>query len=217
MIFLNFIIKHAPIILLASINSIIIAFGSFFLGFILSILISSAQYFNNFFINKFIKIYLLIIQGTPMMAQIVFWYYFLPSIGIQISSIFIAIIAIGINSGAYLSQVIQSGILAIDKEQIDSAKVFGFNNMQIIRYIIFPQAINIIFPSLINEVITLMKDSSLASTIGVIEIYKESRSIINQTYDVLSTFILLSIIYIIFTFLILKIGNILHRKFNYYD
>jgi polar amino acid transport system permease protein len=118
---------------------------------------------------------------------------------VQLDAFWTAVIAIGCNSSAYLSQIFRSGIQSINRGQFEAAYVLGFSKIQTLRYIILVQALTIIFPALGNEFITLVKDSSLASIIGVSELSKEGRLIISRTYDAISIFTMIAILYLVVT------------------
>lgn len=142
---------------------------------------------------------IMVIQGTPMIVQIVFFYYGLK---LPFSPLVVAIIAIGINSSAYISQVILSGINAVPKGQIEAAMTLGVSQFQTTRYIILPQAVRTVLPALGNEFATLIKDSSLAYIVGVNELFKQSRTIMSSTYDVVTVYIATALLYFIMTSLI---------------
>lgn len=167
------------------------------------------------FFNILVMIFVTIIRGTPMLIQILCAFYLLPQLGINIDAFWMAIIAIGCNSSAYISQIIRSGIQAVNKGQIEAAHVLGLTKIQTMRYIILPQAIAVVIPALGNEFVTLIKDSSLASIIGVSELTKEGRLIISRTYDAISIFTAIALLYLIITsavsFFIYKLEQRMHR------
>ena len=150
-------------------------------------------------ISFVISCYVAFFRGTPMLIQILFIFYVLPQFGITIPSFWTASIAIGLNSCAYISQILRSGISAVGKGQIEAARALGFNKIKTIRYIVFPQAFRVALPALGNEMITLIKDSSLASIIGVMELTKEGSIIRSRTYDGFSILLAVACIYLILT------------------
>lgn len=158
-----------------------------------------------------------IIKGTPMLVQITFAFYLLPQIGLHMSAFWTAIVAIGINSSAYLSSIIGAGINAIPIGQIESAYVLGFSRWQTMRYIVLPQVFIMLFPALGNEFITLVKDSSLASIIGVMELAKEASIMRSRTYDVITTYAIIACIYIVLTGSITAILACIKRRMNRVD
>lgn len=169
------------------------------IGFTLGILLALAQTGSRKFLNMLATVFVTIIRGTPMLVQIMIVFYILPQLGIFLSAYWSAIVAIGLNSGAYLSQTIRAGILSIGKGQWEAAQVLGFTRGQTLRYIIFPQALRVILPAIGNELITLLKDSSLASTIGVVELVKEGSLIVSRTYKVIPVYCMIALIYLAMT------------------
>ncbi len=179
------------------------------IGFSLGTLLAVIGASNIPLLNFFVTIYITIIRGTPMLIQIFFAFYLLPQLGITLPPIWAAIIAIGLNSAAYISQVIKSGIASVSKGQIEAAQVLGFSKIQTARYIILPQAIRVVLPALGNEFITLIKDSSLASIIGVAELTRQGQFIISRTLDVATIFSAVAFLYLVLTslvsFLVMKL------------
>jgi len=146
-----------------------------------------------------VGIYVTLVRGTPMLVQILFLFYVLPQFGLMIAPFWAASLAIGLNSSAYVSQIIRSGVNAVPKGEIEAASTLGFSRLQTMIYIIFPQAFRMTLPALGNELITLVKDSSLASIIGVMELTKEASVIRSRTYDAFSILLAVSIIYLVLT------------------
>ena len=191
--------KIFPLFAKASINTLIIAFCATLIGLFGGIILALGQRSTQKFFNYFASLYIMIIRGTPMIVQIVFLYY---ALNLPIPPICIAILAIGMNSAAYISQTIKTGIQAVHKGEIEAALVMGFSKGQITQYIILPQAFRAIFPSLGNEFVTLIKDSSLAYIIGVHEIFKESRNLLSTTYDVVTVYVAVTLFYFTITTII---------------
>jgi len=204
-----------PALLKGAQATITLAAGSCVIGLGFGLLIALAQTSKSTILKTLVHIYITIIRGTPMLIQIAFMYYgILPLIGLALSPFWTALIAIGLNSAAYVSQVLKSGILSIGKGQLEAAKVLGLTQMQTVRYIIVPQALRAVLPALGNEFITLIKDSSLASTIGVVELFKEGSIIISQTYDALTVYVGVALTYLVLTSTLSAIVYRLERKFN---
>lgn len=206
--------QSLPMLCKGMVISIEITFFALMIGLGLGTILGIVESKGHWILRYFIKVYVTIIRGTPMIVQISFFYYLLPQFGLSFSALQTAIIAIGLNSSAYISQIIKSGISAVGKDQVEAAKVLGFTNLQSIYYFVLPQAIRYVLPALANESITLIKDSSLASIIGVNEMYKESRSIISQTYDVVSIYVLLAFLYLMLTGIISLTAQQLEKRMN---
>lgn len=213
---LNFLTNVATQLIKASGTSLAIAFFASCLGFIGGTILGVLQSGNSKFAKYLIGLYVTIFRGTPMLLQIMFFYLLSLQMGFNISAFTVAIISIGLNSSAYISQVIRSGIKSVPQGQIEAAQTLGISNFNITRYIILPQAIQIVIPALANEFITLIKDSSLASLIGVVELYKRGSIIISQTHDAITVYILMGLIYLILTttlsIIVLKLENKLNKQ-----
>jgi len=189
-------IKVAPQLIIACGKTLKIAFFSTCIGLTGGVLLALFQRSSFFIVRSLANIYIALIRGTPMVVQIVFFYY---GLRLPCSPIVTAIIAIGLNSSAYISQVILSGIAAVKKGEIEAAFVLGLSKFQTMHYIILPQAIRIVLPAIGNELVTLIKDSSLAYIIGVNELFKQSRAIMSTTYDVITIYILVALLYFMMT------------------
>ncbi|MEX0849488.1 MAG: amino acid ABC transporter permease [Candidatus Dependentiae bacterium] len=199
MLDINIVYEYWPAIVNGTLKTVQIAFCSCILGVIGGTSIGLLQAYAPKYVRRIISLITGAIKGTPMLIQITFAFFLLPQIGIQISAFWTTVIAIGINSSSYLSSVIYGGIKAIPMGQIEAAHVLGFSRLQTIRSIILPQAFSIVFPALGNELITLIKDSSLASIIGVMELTKEAAIMRSRTYDVITTYTVVACIYLILT------------------
>lgn len=210
----NLIAQNFPALLKGTVISLEIAFLSCLIGLILGTILGVLQTRKNKIVNSIIVSYLTILRGTPMLIQIAFMYFVLPNIGIYVSAFYCAIIAIGLNSSAYICEIVRGGINSVGKGQIEAAKCLGFTPMQIVRYIILPQAFAVTMPALGNEFIILIKDSSLASTIGVMELFKEGKYVINQTYDALSVYFAIALIYLSITITLTFLIKILEKRLN---
>lgn len=199
MIDISLIIDSLPMLLAGLLVTLQIAGVGCGIGLSLGTLLALMQTSQLGLLRGIVATYVTIIRGTPMLIQILCAYYVLPQIGIQIPALWVAIIAIGLNSAAYISQIIRSGISSVSIGQIEAGKVLGLTTTQIARYIVLPQAFRVVLPALGNEFVTLIKDSSLASMIGVAELSRQGRLIISRTYDAISIFLAVAILYLIIT------------------
>ena len=136
-----------------------------------------------------LTVYIWIMRGTPLLLQLIFIYYVLPSVGISIDRMPAAIIAFTLNYAAYFAEIFRGGIAAIPRGQYEAAKVLKFTPVQTVRYIILPQVIKIVLPSVFNEVITLVKDTSLVYVIGVGDLLLASRTAANRDASLAPMFI----------------------------
>ena len=189
----------APQLLRGAGITLLLALGSSTLGFFGGTLLGIAQSGTSKLLRILVTIYVTIIRGTPLLLQIMFWYLMLPVLGIYIDAFTTAIIAIGINSTAYISQIVRAGIASVPKGQIEAARTLGVSTTDITRYIILPQALRLVLPALGNEFVTLIKESSLASVIGVMELYQRGEILKYQTYQAIAIYSIIGLIYLIMT------------------
>lgn len=185
------------------------------IGVIGGTILSLMLLYGNLIIRIFAHTYVTVIRGTPMLVQIMALFFVLPYLGITLSAFWSAIIAIGLNSIAYVSQIIRAGIQAVGLGQIEAAQTLGFSHRQIIKLIILPQAFRTVLPALGNECITLIKDSSLASVIGVSELNHAGSIIMSRTYDALTAYAGVALIYLIMTSIVSLLLHVLERKMQY--
>lgn len=144
-------------------------------------------------------IYVEVIRGTPLLAQLFLVYFGLPSLGINLPPFTAAVIAMGINSGAYVTEIFRGGIQSIEKGQMEAARSLGLSYLQAMRYIILPQAFKRILPPLGNEFIAMLKDSSLASTIAIAELMRVGREITSRTFRSFEVLTVVALLYLAIT------------------
>lgn len=199
-------------------TTVIIAFFAVIIGIIIGTLVSLIR--NNYevnkkgkILNKICEIYVNVIRGTPVILQLMIIYYVIfKSVNINIT--LVGIIAFGINSGAYVSEIIRSGINSIEKGQLEAGLSLGLNYHKTMKLIILPQAIKNILPALGNEFITLLKETSVGAYIGILELTKASDIISSRTYDYFFPLIIVAIIYLIMTLGLSKLVNLMERRLN---
>ena len=161
------------------------------------------------------KAFVELLRGTPMMVQILISYYGLDFLGISLSAFVASLIAVSLNSAAYVSEIIRSGIQSIDKGQSEAGRSLGLSKRQVMNRIILPQAIKNILPALGNEFVTLIKETSIASTIGVGELMFQTQKLQSATFEALKPLFIVSLIYFILTFGISMIMKGFERKMKY--
>ena len=199
--------------------TLIIAFFSVILGLFLGIVTSVVRdYYKETkklkFLSKLCDIYVYVIRGTPTILQLMILYYVVFKSS-TLSPIVVGIIAFGINSGAYVSEIFRAGFEGIDKGQREASKTLGLNYIKTMRYVIFPQALTKIFPALGNEVITLVKETSIAGYIGIVELIKAADIISSRTYDYFFPLVVSAVVYLFLTFILSKVMKYGERKLNH--
>ena len=199
-------------------NTLIIALGAVFIGIFLGMgaAISNNIYLNTGkfkILNMLSKAYVTAIRGTPSTLQLMIIYYVIFR-QTSINIVLVGIIAFGINSGAYVAEIIRAGINSIDKGQWEAGYALGLSYPQVVGKIILPQSIKNILPALGNEFITLVKETSIGAYIGIVELTKASDIIASRTYDYFFPLILIAIIYLIITLLLSKLINLMEVRLN---
>jgi len=158
-------------------------------------------------------VYVDFIRGTPLLVQLFLVYFGLPSlIGRPIPPFIAAIAAMGINSGAYIAEIVRAGIQSIDRGQTEAARSLGLTSSQTMQYIIFPQAFRRIIPPLGNEFIAMLKDSSLVSVIALEDLLRKGQVVITRTFRPFEVYTVVALIYLVMTFVISKLVSWSERK-----
>lgn len=199
--------------------TLIIAFFSIVLGLFLGIFVSIIRDFHNqtgklSLFRKLCDVYVYVIRGTPTLLQLMVLYYVVFKTS-TLSPIIVGILTFGINSGAYVAEIFRAGYDGIDKGQREAAKTLGLSYRKMMRHIIFPQALAKIFPALGNEIITLVKETSIAGYVGIIELIKAADIISSRTYDYFFPLIVAAMIYLFLTFILSKVMSFGERKLNH--
>jgi His/Glu/Gln/Arg/opine family amino acid ABC transporter permease subunit len=214
MIDISLIISRFPELMRATGISLLLATGALLIGSLLGTLLAILETSSSPSARKLIRVYTTLLRGTPMLIQIVFIYYIINS-SLHLSAFWCALIAIGLNSSAYISQIIKAGIRSISHGQLEAAQTLGIPRKELLKTVILPQAIRTVLPALGNEAITLIKDTSLASLIGVSELFFAGKVIIAQTYDALSVYTAIALIYLTITLCLSYAITLLESKLSY--
>ena len=160
------------------------------------------------FLNLLCKIYLTVIRGTPVVVQLLIIYFVIFG-SVNVSKVLVAIVAFGVNSGAYVAEIIRSGIMSIDKGQFEAGRSLGLSYLQTMVYIILPQAFKNVLPALGNEFIVLLKETSVSGYIALQDLTKAGDIIRSQTYTAFMPLIAVAVIYLavvmLFSFLLGKL------------
>ena len=184
------------------------------LGFIVGMIRSTHDKTGNLkLLNILCKIYLTVIRGTPVVVQLLI-IYFVVFGSTRIDKVPVAIMAFGINSGAYVAEIFRAGIQSIDKGQMEASRALGLNWFQAMRFVIMPQAFKRIIPPLGNEFIAMLKDSSLVSVIGFEELTRTGQLIISRTYAAFEIWIVVALLYLIMTLAISRFVALLEKRFS---
>ena len=190
------------------VNTVEIAVFGLLIGIVIGTLIAAVAVMPKYkrlprVLDKICRVYVAFFRGTPMVVQLLLSYYVLfPMIRLNLSSLATCILVFGLNSGAYVSEIMRAGILAVDPGQMEAGRAIGLSFGVTMRKIIIPQAVKNILPTLGNEFIALIKDTSIASFVAAVDLYKVFTEIGNVTYHYMVPYIAMAIIYILLVMLI---------------
>ena len=208
-------------------NTLIITFFSLIIGVVIGIIVASIRstfdknrevyrrrggffYYFQWCINALANVYLTVIRGTPVVVQLLISYFIIFSS--SRNGIGIAIFAFGLNSGAYVAEIFRGGIMAIDHGQFEAGRSLGFNYFQTMMYIIIPQVIKAVLPTLCNEFIVLLKETSVAGYVGVVDLTKAGDRIRGVTFKAFLPLIAVALIYLVVVIILTRLVNVLERR-----
>lgn len=210
---IDLVITYWDLLYKGILNTLLVSFAGTIIGLLIGLIVGAIRYIcsNNEknescfiknikkIINLLLGAYVEIIRGTPMMVQAMFFYWGLKS-SLKWDVVVAAICIISVNTGAYMAEIIRSGIQSVDKGQGEGARSIGLSAIQTMQYVILPQAIKNAFPSIGNEFIVNIKDSSVLNIIGFSELFLQAKSIMGSTFDYVTPFFVVGVIYFILTF-----------------
>ena len=192
-------------------STLIISFSSIFLGTILGLIICSLR--KNKILNVIFKLYVSVVRGIPITVLLLTFYYIVFAT-VNIEPLLVAIITFSLYFSAYASEIFNGAVNSINSSQIQSAWALGFNKIQAFKYIIFPQALTYSIPAYKNEVVSLIKLTSIAGYISIMDLTKASDIIRNRTYEAFFPLIITAVIYFLICYMVMKLLDILYVYVN---
>ena len=198
-------------------NTLIIALGGFLIGLVLGIILAIMQLLPDGKVTKILKklskLYVGLFRGTPLVVQLlVGWYVIKPLLGItQASALLWGVVIFGLNSGAYMSEIIRGGILSVDKGQMEAGRSLGLNYPQTMLKIVMPQAIKNSLPSIGNELISIVKETSVAGFVSVTDL-QVAFKLQNTVYNPIICYLALAFVYIVLVLLFTALIKFLERR-----
>lgn len=181
----------------------------------LGIAVSLARLSKNSLVSTVIQVYILIMRGTPLLLQLIFVFFGLPLIGIELDRNTSALLAFVLNYAAYFAEIFRGGILSIDKGQYEASEVLGFSQADTFIRIILPQMIKKVLPPISNEIINLVKDSSLVYVVGIGELLRAGKIASNRDASLLPL-LMVGLLYLVMTAIFTEIFRLLEKKYSYY-
>ncbi len=203
-----------PKLLEGAIVTIELTIIAIMIGIFIGIPVAMGRVYGNKLIYALCTLFVEIIRGTPLLTQLFILYFGLPSVGIMLSPFTAAMIGMGINSAAYQAEYFRGAIQSVKREQLTAAYSIGMNQMQAIRHIILPQMFRLVIPSWSNELIYLLKYSSMAYMIQAPEIMSQGRLIASRNFRTFEVFIIVALIYLILVSILSKFLDMVENKFR---
>lgn len=199
-----------PVLLKGSLVTIELTLLSVIFGSVIGMFAAILKISKNKLIANTAGFYTWIFRGTPMLLQLWFLYFGLPFVGIKFTAFQAAIIGLSLNSGAYMAEIIRGGILSVEKGQFEACKSLGFTYFDTMKRVVLPQTFKIIIPSVGNEFITMLKDTSLVATIAMTEIMRSAQLLNASSFRPMEAFFIAGCLYLFMT-------TIFTTAFSYYE
>ena len=204
-------------------NTLLIAILGLLIGIVIGTLIASVRVLPKYkfaprFFNAICSFYVGLFRGTPVVVQLlVFYYVMLPIIGVHMTGVQVSILVFGLNSGAYISEIMRSGILSVDPGQMEAGRAVGLSYGTTMMKIVIPQAVKNILPTLGNEFIALIKETSVVSFVGAADLYVAFNYIGSNSYEFMVPYLVMAIIYILLVMIISLLIKLMERSLRKSD
>ncbi len=189
---------------------------SFALALLISVVVALIQYAQVKVLRQVCRFYIWIIRGTPLLVQLWLVFYGLPSVGILIDAFPAAVLVFGFNEGAYMAESVRGALESVSRGQLEAGYCVGMSYMQIMLHVVLPQAFRTAFPALSNSLISMLKGTSLASTITVMEMFRQATVINGRVYESLGLYTEVALIYLAFCTLLTWLQRIGEKKLASY-
>jgi polar amino acid transport system permease protein len=188
-----------------------ISFFAAILTFIIGVVVAFMKLSSYTFLKDIATVYITIVRGTPLLVQIFLFYFIVANI-FELDRFVAGVLALGIFFGAYMAEILRGAIQSIDKGQLEAANSLGISKFQAMRYIILPQAFKRALPTLVGEMIALIKDSSLVSVISITDLTKVGKEIVANTFSPFETWIVIALVYLSITSVLSYVGHRLEKS-----
>ncbi|MGE7607548.1 amino acid ABC transporter permease [Peribacillus frigoritolerans] len=210
---MDIIVAALPILLKGLQVTLYIFVIAIILGFLIGLLVALLRLAPIRILNWIAKVYVDAIRGTPFIVQLFFIYFGVNSLNlISLDSTTAGIITVAINAGAYFAEIIRAGIQSIDKGQTEAARSIGFTGAQTMRYVVLPQAFRRMLPTITNQSIISLKDTSLLSVIGIADLTQQGQIQASATFEAFKIWLAVGVIYFIIIYLLTLIANFIERR-----
>ena len=189
---------------------------SFALALVIAVAVAMIRYADVKVLRQICRFYVWVIRGTPLLVQLYLVFYGLPNLGVLLDAFPAAVLVFGINEGAYMAESMRGALEAVPKGQMEAGYCVRMSYLQIMRHVVLPQAFRIAFPSLSNSLISLVKGTSLAATITVIEMFRQAQIITGRVYQPLLLYSEVALIYLLFCTVLTFLQHRIEKRLNSY-
>jgi len=189
---------------------------SFSLGMVIAVITALVQFANVKGLKQIARFYIWVIRGTPLLVQLYVIFFGLPKVGLILDPFPAAVIVFSINSGAYCAETMRAALESVPAGQMEAGYCVGMSYMQIMRRIVLPQALRTAFPPLSNSLISMVKDTSLAANITVVEMFMATQRIVARTYEPLALYLEVALIYLLFSTALTWLQRVGEKRLNSY-
>ena len=210
-----------PLMLAGLKVTVLISLISIALGIVIGLIMCLFGTAKNRILRAISAVYIWVVRGTPMIVQAFIVYFGLPQIismfspGFRLSAFTAGVITLSLNAGAYLAEIFRGGISAVSKGQIEAARSLGLSSGKTFRTVVLPQEIKIAIPSMVNQFIITIKDTSILSVIGLADIVNKAKIYVGSTYLFFETYVMVAVYYLIIISILMILSKHVEKKFNY--
>lgn len=208
---LRYAAQFLPHLLYAARLTVLLSLVGEFFGIVIGLSLAMMRLSHLRIVRAPAVFYINLFRGTPLLVQLMFIYYALPFVGVNLEPLQAGMVGLALNSGAYVAEIFRAGIQSIHRGQMEAARSLGMSHAQAMRYVILPQAFRVVIPPLTNEFVALLKDSSLASVILVQELAYQMRALASATYN-LTSYTQAAALYLIMTIPLSRLSDYLEKK-----
>ena len=189
---------------------------SFLLALVVAVIVALIQYANVKVLRQICRFYIWIIRGTPLLVQLYLVFYGLPSVGVVIDAFPAAVLVLGFNEAAYMAETMRGALESVSRGQMEAGYCVGMNYVQIMMHVVLPQAFRTAFPALGNSMIAMLKETSMAATITVMEMFRQAQVINGRVYESLALYGEVALIYLIFCTVLSWVQRFGERRLSTY-
>lgn len=201
-----------PILLKGCLVTLEISALSLLIGMVFGIVLALCRMASNKALSALSSFYIWSVRGTPLLVQLYILYFGLPQLGLKLPSMVAGVLGLSLNTGAYIAEIVRSGIQAVDKGQTEAAESLGMNYQQVMIRIIAPQAAKISLPSLVNQFIITLKNSSIVSLVTIIELLRTGEQLIYTTFRSFEVYTTIAVLYLIMNSVFMTFANNLEKR-----